>query len=121
MDEPETLEAETPPGLRRARRLATLLDDAVTLPVVNVKIGLDSLVGLLPVSGDLAAAVCSLYIVLEAVRSGVPRPVVARMLFNITVDVAVGSVPVVGDLFDVFWKANRRNVELFERAVGAAD
>jgi hypothetical protein len=107
-----------PPGLERARRVATLLDDAVTIPVVNVKVGLDSLVGVLPVSGDVAAAVCSLYIVFEAVRNGVPRSVVARMLVNVAVDVAVGSVPVVGDVFDVFWKANRRNVILFERAVG---
>ncbi|AUV81541.1 DUF4112 domain-containing protein [Salinigranum rubrum] len=110
-----------PPGLRRARHVATLLDDAVTIPVVNVKVGLDALVGLLPLSGDLAAAVLSLYIVFEAVRSGVPRSVVARMLLNIAVDAAVGSVPVVGDLFDVVWKANRRNVTLFERAVGVDD
>jgi hypothetical protein len=114
-------DTSVPPGLRRARRVATLLDDAVTLPIVNVKIGLDSLVGLLPLSGDLAAGVLSLYIVFEAVRSGVPRTVVARMLVNIVVDTAVGSVPIVGDLFDVVWKANRRNVRLFERAVGVEE
>ncbi|WP_136602339.1 DUF4112 domain-containing protein [Salinigranum halophilum] len=108
-----------PPGLRRARRVATLLDDAVTIPVVNVKVGLDSLIGLLPLSGDLAAGLLSLYIVFEAARSGVPRTVLARMLFNVAVDTVVGSVPVVGDLFDVVWKANRRNVTLFERAVDA--
>jgi hypothetical protein len=113
-------ETETPPGLRRAQRVATLLDDAVTIPGINVKVGLDPLVGLLPVSGDVAAAVCSLYIVAEAVRSGVSRGVVARMLLNIALDFAVGSVPVVGDVFDVFWKANRRNVDLFERALDAA-
>jgi hypothetical protein len=112
---------DTPPGLRRARRVATLLDDAVTIPGIGVKIGLDSVVGLLPVSGDIAAGVLSLYIVAEAVRAGVPGTVVLRMLFNIAVDTAVGSVPVVGDAFDVLWKANRRNVRLFERAVGAAD
>jgi hypothetical protein len=114
-------ETPIPPGLRRARRVATLLDDAVTIPVINRKIGLDPLVGLLPVSGDVATAVLSLYIVAEAVRSGVPRAVVARMLLNVILDTAVGSVPVVGDVFDVFWKANRRNVRLFERAVGVAD
>lgn len=114
-------ESSPPPGLRRARRVATVLDDAVTIPVIDVKIGLDALVGLLPVSGDIAAAVCSLYIVFEAVRSGVPRAVVARMLLNVAVDTVVGSIPVVGDLFDVFWKANRRNVRLFERAVAGDD
>jgi hypothetical protein len=106
-----------PPGLRRAQRVATLLDDAITLPVVNVKIGLDSLVGLLPVSGDIATAICSLYIVAEAIRAGVSRRTVARMLFNVALDLAVGSIPIVGDVFDVFWKANRRNVDLFERAL----
>jgi hypothetical protein len=112
---------ETPPGLRRAQYVATLLDDAVTIPVIDVKIGLDALVGLLPVSGDVAAAVCSLYIVFEAIRSGVPRRIVFRMLLNVAIDAAVGSIPVAGDLFDVFWKANRRNVRLFERAVRADD
>jgi hypothetical protein len=110
-----------PPGLRRARRVATLLDDAVRVPVVGVRVGLDSIVGLLPVSGDLAVAVCSLYIVFEAARCGVPRRTVARMLANVALDLAVGSIPVVGDLFDAFWKANRRNVRLFERAVGVGD
>ncbi len=110
-----------PSGLRRARHVATLLDDAITIPVVNVKVGLDPLVSLVPVSGDIVAVVCSLYIVFEAVRSGVPRSVVVRMLLNIAIDAAVGSIPVVGDLFDVVWKANRRNVRLFERAVGVED
>jgi hypothetical protein len=114
-------DAETPPGLRRAQRVATLLDDAVTVPGINVKIGLDAIVGLLPVSGDVATAVCSLYIVAEAVRCGVPRGTVARMLLNVALDLVVGSVPVVGDAFDVVWRANRRNVDLFERALEAAD
>jgi hypothetical protein len=109
---------ETPPGLRRARRVATLLDDAVTVPGTNRSVGLDAIVGLAPVSGDVVAAVCSLYIVFEAARNGVPRAVIGRMLLNVAVDLAVGSVPVVGDLFDVVWKANRRNVRLFERALG---
>ena len=113
-------DASVPAGLRRSRRVATLLDDAVTIPVLGIRVGLDSVVGLLPVSGDLAAAACSLYIVFEAVRSGVPRRTVVRMLANVALDLAVGSIPVVGDLFDVFWKANRRNVRLFERAVGVA-
>ncbi|WP_380679651.1 DUF4112 domain-containing protein [Salinigranum sp. GCM10025319] len=114
-------DSQVPAGLRRARRVATLLDDAVTVPGTGVKIGLDALVGLLPLSGDLVTAVCSLYIVVEAVRSGVPRGVVVRMLGNVAVDLVVGSIPVVGDLFDVVWKANRRNVRLFERSVGTAE
>ncbi|WP_318569828.1 DUF4112 domain-containing protein [Salinigranum marinum] len=106
-----------PPGLRRARRVATLLDDAVTVPGTNTSVGLDPLVGLIPVSGTVTSAAIALSIVAEAIRSGVPRGVVARMLLNVAVDVVVGSIPVIGSVFDVFWKANRRNVRLFERAV----
>lgn len=112
-------DAEMPAGLRRAQRVATLLDDAITIPGVNVKVGLDPLVGLLPVSGDAITAACSLYIVAEAVRCGVPWTTTARMLCNVALDLVVGSVPIVGDAFDVVWKANRRNVDLFERALDA--
>jgi hypothetical protein len=110
-------DSAVPPGLRRSRRVATLLDDAVTIPGVNVSVGLDSVVGLLPISGDVATAICSLYIVAEAVRAGVSKGTVVRMLGNVVLDLVVGSIPVVGDVFDVFWKANRRNVDLFERAL----
>ena len=110
-------DSSTPAELRRARRVATLLDDAVTVPGTNISVGLDPIIGLAPVSGDLVAGALSLYIVAEAVRYGVPRSVVAQMLFNVAVDVVVGSVPLTGDAFDFLWKPNRRNIALFERAV----
>jgi hypothetical protein len=103
-------------GLRRASFVAGLLDDAVTLPVVG-GVGLDPLLGLLPFAGDTVAALCSLYVVVEAWLAGVPRRTLGRMLLYVGLDWAVGSVPVVGDLFDAVFRANRRNVRLFRRHV----
>jgi len=104
------------PRLRRAEFVATLLDDAVELPVVG-GVGLDSLLGLLPIAGDTVAAGIGLYIVLEAYLAGVPNRTLVRMLLNIFVDWALGSVPVVGDLFDAWFGSHRRNVDLFARAL----
>ncbi|MEF8843754.1 MAG: DUF4112 domain-containing protein [Haloarculaceae archaeon] len=106
------------PGLRRASFAAHLLDDAVTLPVVG-GVGLEPLLGLLPFVGDSIAALCSLYVVFEAWLAGVPRRTLGRMLLYVGIDWAVGSVPLVGDLFDVLFRANRRNVRLFRRHVEA--
>jgi hypothetical protein len=102
-------------ALRRVKFVAQLMDDAVTIPGTNKGIGLDSLVGLLPVSGDIVTGAVSLYGVAEAIRAGADRGVVAKMLFNIVVDVGVGSIPVLGDIFDVFWKSNVKNADLFEK------
>jgi len=104
-------------ALDRARRVGHLLDEAVEVPVLGYRIGLDPLVGLLPVAGDAVAALLSLYVVFEGVRAGAPPWLTAVMLALVAVDVAVGSVPVVGDLFDAVWKANAWNVRLLERFV----
>ena len=104
--------------LSRARRAARLLDEAFELPVVGRKIGIDGIVGLVPFLGDWVASMFSLYIVYEAYRAGVPTSTLLRMLVNISFDAAGGSIPVLGDIFDVAFKANTRNVELFERHVG---
>jgi uncharacterized protein DUF4112 len=107
-------------SLERVRALARLLDSAVRIPGTNIRLGADSVVGLIPGLGDMAGAVLSGYIVLVATRLGVPVAVVTRMLVNIGIDTLAGSVPLVGDLFDVGWKANMRNVALLERHVGDA-
>jgi hypothetical protein len=109
----------TDASVGRARALARLLDSAVTVPGTNIRVGADSLIGLIPGLGDIAGAVLSGYIVLVATRLGAPASVVARMLLNIGIDTLVGSVPVLGDLFDVAWKSNQMNVSLLERHVGA--
>lgn len=98
--------------LKRARTVATALDESVRVPGVGVRIGIDPILGLLPVSGDIASGVLSLYIVGEAVRAGAPRSTVLKMLRNVGIDVLGGSIPLLGTVFDAFWKANVRNVEL---------
>lgn len=105
--------------IRRARALARVLDTAVGLPGTRVRLGLDALLGLLPVAGDVVGGVLSSYIVLTAWRRGASAAVIGRMLANIGADTALGSIPILGDLFDVGFKSNVRNVELLERYVAA--
>jgi len=96
----------------RLDALATLLDTAFILPGTNVRFGLDALIGLVPGIGDAITTAISLYIVHEAHQLGAPSHVILRMLANVALDGFVGAVPVVGDAFDVMWRANRRNVRL---------
>jgi len=102
-------------ALERLEFVAWVLDEGIRLPVVDYRIGMDPLVGILPVAGDVVTAVASLYIVAAAVRQGVSLLTALRMLGNVAVDVAAGSVPVVGDVFDAAWKANKRNARLAVR------
>jgi hypothetical protein len=106
--------------LARLRRLAWLVDGVFRLPGTRFRFGLNSLVGITPVAGDALLALVSLYIVLEGYRLGASRQDVGRMLANVAVETAAGSVPVLGDLFDMGYKANLRNLAIIERAVGAA-
>ncbi|MEQ8233187.1 MAG: DUF4112 domain-containing protein [Gammaproteobacteria bacterium] len=96
----------------RLRRLAWWLDSSIRIPGTSWRIGLDGLLGLVPGIGDAAAAVASGYIVLSAVRLGVPWSLTARMVFNVILEGVVGVVPIAGDLFDFAFKANERNVRL---------
>ena len=101
--------------LARARALARLLDSAAGVPGTRLRFGLDPVLGLVPGLGDAAGAAVSGYLVMIAARAGAPASVIVRMLGNVALDMAVGAVPVVGDLFDFGWKANARNVALVER------
>jgi hypothetical protein len=103
--------------LARARTLARLLDTAITIPGTGIRFGADALLGLVPGLGDVAGAVLSGYLVLLAQRLGAPRSVIMRMLGNVALDTLGGSVPIAGDLFDVAFKSNVRNVALLERAL----
>ena len=105
--------------LDRARRVATLLDSAVTLPVIG-RVGLDGIVGFLPVAGDWITALIGLYIVYQGYRLGLPRLTVLKMLLVVAADAVLGSVPLVGDLLDVVWRSAERNVATIERHVDAA-
>jgi hypothetical protein len=100
--------------LRRwAERLVSLLDDRFRIPGTNVRFGLDPIIGLLfPGIGDAVSGSGSIGLLAFAFRRGVPRVVLWRMVLNIAIDAVFGSLPVVGDIFDVAFKANRRNLEL---------
>lgn len=110
--------AEKQDQLAGVRAIARLLDSAYVIPGINVRVGWDSILGLLlPGAGDVIGLVAGSYILWTANRLGVPRPVLARMAANVAADMALGAIPLVGDVADVAWKANTRNVTLLERAV----
>lgn len=100
---------------RSLERLAWWLDNAIAIPGTRFRIGFDALIGLVPGIGDLVGAGLSTYIVVAAAKRGLPASVLARMALNIAVEFVVGAIPFVGDVFDAYWKANQRNVELIER------
>ncbi|ODR81226.1 hypothetical protein BG842_00355 [Haladaptatus sp. W1] len=116
-DIPETLPRRKRKSIERVRTVSRLLDEAFRIPGTQFRVGLDPILGLLPVGGDLASALISLYIALEGYRMDVPRHVLARMLANVAIDTFGGSVPVLGSVFDAAWKANRKNRALLERHV----
>jgi hypothetical protein len=103
--------------LERLRRLGYLLDNAIPIPGTPFRIGWETIVGLVPGIGDLVGGGFSAWIILQAARIGAPPSLLARMGWNLLVDVVVGAVPLLGDLFDAGFKANLRNLALLERHV----
>lgn len=103
--------------LARLEKLTGFLDDAFRIPVLGYRIGWDSIIGLIPGIGDMATATMSAYIIREAQRMGVPRATLIRMMGNVGVDFVVGSVPILGDFFDVAFKANRKNMRLLRKSL----
>jgi hypothetical protein len=101
--------------LARLDAVAKLLDIAFILPGTNVRYGIDGIVGLIPVVGDIIATAFSLWLVREARALGAPWHITARMLGNVAIQGVVGAVPVAGDAFDVLFRANIRNVRMLRR------
>ena len=99
------------------RHLAWLLDAAFEIPGTKFRIGLDPILGLLPVIGDLIGMLIGGYIIMLAARLGVPRAVLARMLMNVAADTVLGAVPVAGDVLDAAWRANLMNARLLDKAL----
>lgn len=116
-----TVDAERLRRIGRLVKIARLMDTAIRVPGVGIRFGADSVLGLLPVVGDASGALIGLYIVNEARRLGVPREKLIQMAGNIGIDAAVGSVPVLGDLFDVYFKSHRRNVQMILDHFGLND
>ena len=104
-------------------RLGWLMDDVFRVPVLGWRFGLDALLGLIPGLGDTSTSLVSFYILAAAVRYRVPKITLLRMGLNIAFDYVIGSVPVVGDLADAWWKSNRMNLELLRKraTVSAAE
>lgn len=99
-------------ALARLDALARIMDSAVTIPGTTIVLGFDAILGLIPVIGDAISSAIGGYIILEAKRLGAPRLLVARMSANTAIDTIVGAIPVFGDVFDVAYKSNRKNVAL---------
>jgi hypothetical protein len=99
--------------------LSHLLDDFLRIPGTQIRFGLDGIIGLIPGVGDVIGAMASWIIILAAWLRGVPRVTLLRMLANVAIETVVGTVPILGDAFDIAWKANRKNFALLERSVGS--
>jgi hypothetical protein len=101
--------------LNRIRRFSRLMDSAIRIPGINLRVGLDPIIGLIPGGGDLIGGALSAYIIFVAIRFRLPPHVAGKMFFNIALETIVGTVPLAGDLFDAYFKANIRNFELLEK------
>jgi uncharacterized protein DUF4112 len=110
---------DTSHALRFARLLAELLDRRFTIPGTDIRIGLDPLIGLIPGVGDAAANLMGFFIVVVGAQMGLPRIALVRMAVNIALNAVIGSIPVLGDLFSIWFKSNVRNIRLLERHASA--
>lgn len=101
--------------LEQVDQLAGLLDDFLRIPGIGWRVGLESLIGIVPYAGDIAGGLLSLLVLLRALQFRLPKIVMARMIANTMLDFAIGAIPIVGDLFDFAFKANRRNVRMLRQ------
>ena len=119
LDQPSQSALSLPPDriakLAHLRKLSVLWDESLRIPGTNFRVGLESVIGLLPFGGDAIGIGLSCYILYHAVQFKLPQSVLLKMVSNILIDGIAGSVPVLGDLFDSTWKANTRNVDLLEQ------
>lgn len=116
---PEVLPPRTKSGARlfddeNLDLLSHILDDFLKIPGTSIRFGLDGIIGLVPGVGDVIGGIASSVIIMAAWMRGVPYITVTRMVVNVGIEVLVGTIPIVGDMFDVAWRANRRNYALLE-------
>lgn len=100
--------------LNRLDKLAGLLDNFIEIPHTKIKIGIDSIIGLIPGIGDTLSLLFSFYIIFDAIRLKLPKNSILKMFLNVCIDWLIGSIPILGDIFDVVWKANLRNVQMIK-------
>jgi hypothetical protein len=108
---------EAEESIARLEGLGRLMDGAFVLPGTNIRLGLDVIIGLVPVAGDVVSGVISSYLIWEARQLGAPKWLIARMIANTLLDTAVGAIPVLGDAFDVMFRANMKNMALLRRYI----
>lgn len=114
---PEVIEPDEklPPDLVALRKFAYLMDQAFAIPGTNIRVGLDAVIGLIPGVGDIIGGILSTWIIAGALRHRVRPRVIARMVFNVAVDLFFGAVPVAGDVFDFLYEENMMNMRLLEK------
>jgi hypothetical protein len=103
---------------RRLRRIAKLMDSQLRVPGIGLRIGADAVLGLVPGVGEVITGAIGAYLIYAAQRLGVPRSAMVRMVANVAVDTAIGAIPVAGDIWDFFFRANDRNMQILARHIG---
>lgn len=103
----------------RARSIAFIMDTMFKVPGTNVRFGLDPLIGLVPGLGNAVGAMVSSFVLFQSARSGIARIVLVRMAMNVLINTGVGAVPIIGDIFSVWWKSNLRNYRLYQKHAAA--
>jgi len=98
--------------------LTRLMDSAIDVPVLRTQVGLDALLGVVPVAGDLLSAAIGIYLITQARELGASRWLQGKMLANLVVDATLGAVPLAGDVFDIYFRAHRRNLKLLQQHLG---
>jgi hypothetical protein len=103
---------------RRLWRIARLMDSEFRVPLLGLRFGADAILGLVPGIGDALSGLIGAYLIYEAHRLGIPRPALLRMILNVAFDTAIGAVPVAGDIWDLFFRSNNRNMQILARHAG---
>ena len=99
-------------AIRRMELMAKLLDNAFMIPGTNQRVGIDAIIGLVPGLGDIATTLLSSYVIWEARNLGVSRVAIGRMLTNLAIHASIGAIPILGDVFDAFFRVNQRNMRI---------
>ncbi|MGD1920464.1 MAG: DUF4112 domain-containing protein [Pleurocapsa sp.] len=108
-------------NLKRIRKIAKLLDTAIGIPGTKIRFGLEPILGLIPGGGDLITALISAYSIYLATSFGLEKSEIFKMVKNVAIDTALGSVPIVGDIFDAYFKSNIRNLEILENHIAKTE